>query len=437
MLAGIRTGKKKKPQKSAVSGQQTTSTTTAASATDDNNTSIADQLRLSLAAGIDPPKSKSLRGDLLERRGRIQTSIVAADDNGAAFATTLVTTTGGTAGAVGQKDASIDGTVQELLAEEVGCSQSNAEVEARNVFRRGKRRRHFKEAKDSDEEEERQQLAVFGHQSKRRDKSARAAAGAAPPPPRDRQGQQEGATTTKTTTITSMMASACWWWMESGRFPRYRLLALGNHVSMVLAPSSRSLIPGEHVFLVPIAHVPSLTACEDDVWDEIVRFQASLRRMCAKSQKAVVFYETVLPHHRGVWQTRLDAVMIPASQNDAPMYFKSALTEQAEEWGTHQKLLRTARVKDLRRTIPKNFPYFYVEYDDNGNGYVQLIEGDAFPQEFGIDTIGGMLRMDPIRFRRSTKDNEGEERRLVLAFLEQWKSHDWTVQLDDDHHGTK
>lgn len=67
-------------------------------------------------------------------------------------------------------------------------------------------------------------------------------------------------------------------------------------------------------------------------------------------------------------------------------FFKSALSEQAEEWGTHTKLLST-KGKGLRQTIPKGFSYFNVEWD--GGGFAQIIETNDFPKDFGIDTIAG------------------------------------------------
>jgi hypothetical protein len=123
----------------------------------------------------------------------------------------------------------------------------------------------------------------------------------------------------------------------------------------------------------------------------------------------------------------MDAIPIPQNQ-DAPMFFKSALTEQAEEWGTHTKLLST-RDKGLRRTIPKRFPYFYVEYAP-GDGFAQIIETQSFPKDFGVDTIAGVMRMDPIRLRRKQTVSVDEEKRMILNFLAKWKPFDWTVELD-------
>lgn len=77
-------------------------------------------------------------------------------------------------------------------------------------------------------------------------------------------------------------------------------------------------------------------------------------------------------------------------------FFKSALNEQAEEWGTHNKLLST-KGKTLRQTIPKGFSYFNIEWNDGG--FAQIIETNSFPKDFSLDTIAGMYGCHSFRSR--------------------------------------
>ena len=152
--------------------------------------------------------------------------------------------------------------------------------------------------------------------------------------------------------------------------------------------------------------------------------------MYAKEDKAVLFCETVLPSSASFWQTKMEVLIVPKTiGQDAPLFFKTSLAEQAEEWGTHQKLMTTDG-KGLRRTVPKTFPYFYLEYGSNSSGYAQIIESSRFPRDFAVDTVGGMMHMDPMRFRRRQKTNESEERKLIRSFLDKWKPFDWTLELD-------
>jgi len=52
-----------------------------------------------------------------------------------------------------------------------------------------------------------------------------------------------------------------------------------------------------------------------------------------------------------------------------------------------------------------------------------------FPRDFGIDTVGGMMECDPMRFQRRSPSRDGD-RGEILQFCEKWKEFDWTLELD-------
>jgi hypothetical protein len=354
-------------------------------------------------------------------------------------------------------------SIRDMVAQERNHNNNNgmstAELEMRNVMRTNKRRKvklRTLQRQDSDKDFQQQLKSVVPDngndddedQKKRAAPSARTVRRAA-----DREQNQQLARHDRQ----DQMTSKCWWWLESSTFVRHRLLALGDHVSLVMAPHQNAVTAGHHFYLVPLKHTESLTAAEDDVWEEIQRFQSSLRALYQHQNgggKNVLFCETVLNNTgtgggglSGFWQTKMEAVVVPNSVwQDAPLFFKSALAEQAQDWGTHQKLMPTTGDKGLRRTVPKNFDYFYIQWGGGGggdsqdgvtaaatapaSGYVQMIESNAFPQDFGVDTIAGMMEMDPMRFRKNQKAQPEQERQGILEFLEAFKPFDWTVELD-------
>jgi Protein similar to CwfJ C-terminus 1/Protein similar to CwfJ C-terminus 2 len=240
--------------------------------------------------------------------------------------------------------------------------------------------------------------------------------------------------TSKIPTNIPSLASKCWWWIESPSFSKHMLLALGDHMSMLMAPAHQSLVPGNCIYLVPIAPTDALVRCDDDVWREINTFQSLLRRLYDDENQDVIFTETVLPTKgkvvKNFWQTRLVAVPIPRQQNaDTPIFFRQALLDQTQEdWVTnssHSKLLSTkGKPRGLRSIIPIHFPYFHVEWEPQ-NGYVQILEANDFSPDFAMDTLAGMLGMEPIRFRRRHASNHRssciqEEQQMVKIFLEKW-----------------
>ena len=278
-----------------------------------------------------------------------------------------------------------------------------------------------------------------------------------------------------------------WYWLESSKFDKRYLIALGDKVSLVMTPSHKRLQQqhsssskknvwnGGQCYIVPLSYAESFVSLDEDTWMEVQRFQSSLKQMFNKDGRGVIFLETVTrtSGNKGMgYQARMEVVPVPKSvERDAPLYFKSALAEVAQEWGTHGLkpiVLGGQSNKNLRSAVPKiGFPYFYCGWSGGGyggssnniidEGFVQLIENEddgddygddnndggfggggglragggskKFPRDFGLDTIGGMMDCDPMRFQRKSPSHDGD-RAEILQFCERWKEFDWTLELD-------
>ncbi|KAI2498483.1 Protein similar to CwfJ C-terminus 2 [Fragilaria crotonensis] len=434
MLSGIKVGKKKskRPRVDVPNALQS-------QVSDPSNRDAAAALRAQISSG--GPLSSLLRSDTEERNherhprqtGRI-TNQDEDNDNVVVLTGKAVMSSsrpeyqkedfrsGARKGKVKRKAVDTIGTthdeatmsIQDMLREEKEQDHSMDEIYARNVARMGSRFKGTELKAGSSagaDEEDFVDVKIFQQQNLTKVAVA----------------QRESSRQLARHDRQSAIAAKCWWWMESPTFRKHMLIALGNHVSLVMAPSHLSLFPGNCFYIVPLQHADSLVRCDDDTWNEIHKFQTSLRTLFGREEKDVIFTETVLGT-KAFWQTRLTATPIPRKQNDAPMYFKQAMLEQAEECGTHNKVLST-RGKGFRRTIPANFNYFHVEWDTN-DGFAQIIETNDFPADFGVDTLAGMLQMDSVRFRRTQRQSFEEEKKMVLTFLEKWKTVDWTLELE-------
>ena len=446
MLAGIKTGKKKKKvatESKVPKGDGTISTAnldqSPPNPTNQDNLSVADRLRQCLATGNDAPitayTQQSSLLDQLERRGRIESTIVSSCPSSNPVIVQLLPPT-----TTLHKKKEEDMTIQELVAKErQDAKMSWDEQMTRNVVRLGKnKKRKLRTDQDSDEEVEEMQKYLPSDTANTTAKEGTKRYDRAMAKAQDRDTHrllheklQEGKIT-----------SQCAWWIESSSFRKHRLLALGEHVSLVMAPPNASLIPGHHFYIVPLKHSPSLVhvMAEDDmsIWKEIQRFQTSLQNLYARQGKSVIMLETVLDHSKGLWQTKLEIIPVPFDiLQDSPMYFSSAMREQTEEWGTHTKLLKVSNNtnKPLSSVIPKGFPYFFVDWGNmasspTATGYAQIIESKSFRHDFGVDTVAGMLELDPIRLRRQQKYSHEDERQHIKDFLILWDKVDWTKELD-------
>jgi hypothetical protein len=364
--------------------------------------------------------------DALERRGRIATTAKTHASSSSSSINDNPVVILNSHAAVASNKAEEDMTIHELAARERhDTGMTLDEQMTRNLVRVGKKRRR-KIGKDDDSDEEIERMKKLLPDQPQKPKAVAKS--------QQRDAHRQVAQHHQQEKITSK----CAWWLESSSFSKHRLLALGNHVSLVMAPPNASLQLGLHFYIVPIKHAESFVACGDDhgIRDEVKRFQTSLSNLFCREKKGIVMCETVLPN-QGFWQTKLQVIPVPFEVlADAPIYFKSSMVEQTEEWGTHNKILSTTSIKPLTSVIPKNFPYFHVEWGtvatSPNTGYAQIIESTDFSADFGLDTLAGMMELDPIRFQRKRKVSFEQERQGIADFLAKWKAFDWTLGLDEE-----
>ena len=104
--------------------------------------------------------------------------------------------------------------------------------------------------------------------------------------------------------------------------------------------------------------------------------------MAAESQQKMIFMEHSMEFHK---KRHAFIEAIPVSEavsSDAEIYFHKAINESEGEWSQNKKLVDT-RGKGLRRSVPKQLPYFYVDFGLD-SGFAHVIEDEnQFPRDFG------------------------------------------------------
>ncbi|ETV79204.1 hypothetical protein, variant 1 [Aphanomyces astaci] len=218
---------------------------------------------------------------------------------------------------------------------------------------------------------------------------------------------------------------------QSDRFKGHLVVAMGPHAYVALPAAST--VADLQCLIVPAEHVASLSGADEAVAADVHKFKVALVAMAASVDMSMVFLERTYDVSRKR-HTFVECVPVPKDVGmDTPMFFKQAMLECDEEWSTHQKILDTTG-KGINRTVPPNFAYFHVEWDSNSSGnqsfggYAHIIEDAAqFPADFGLDTLAGMLDVDPPRLGRYIPNVAAENAR-VQSFQAQWAPYDWTTR---------
>ncbi|XVE81769.1 hypothetical protein DITRI_Ditri15bG0092500 [Diplodiscus trichospermus] len=223
----------------------------------------------------------------------------------------------------------------------------------------------------------------------------------------------------------------CLFCFENPNRPKHLVVAIANFTYLML-PQWQPIVPG-HCCILPMQHESATRTIDNNVWDEIRNFKKCLIMMFAKQDKELVFLETVM----GLAQQRRHCLIecIPLPQKIAkqvPLYFKKAIDEAEDEWSQHnaKKLIDTSE-KGLHGSIPKNFPYFHVEFGLN-KGFVHVIDDESqFKSSLGLNVIRGMLQLpEEDMYRHRRHQSVEEQKQAVASFAREWEPYDWTKQLD-------
>ncbi|XP_074535957.1 CWF19-like protein 2 [Halichoeres trimaculatus] len=210
---------------------------------------------------------------------------------------------------------------------------------------------------------------------------------------------------------------------SSQELQKHLIVAIGSKVYLSL-PAGVSMTEG-HCHISPLQHHCSATGLDEDVWSEMQLFRRTLVRMFESQELDCVFMETHMNPRRRQHMV-LECIPLPRELGDmAPIYFKKAIMECDEEWAMNKKVVDLSS-KDIRQAVPRGLPYFAVDFGLQG-GFAHVIENEQkFPHYFGKEVVGGMMDLEPRRWRKFIRENFDDQRKKVLQFAQWWKPYDCT-----------
>ena len=154
----------------------------------------------------------------------------------------------------------------------------------------------------------------------------------------------------------------CWYCFKGQAIRKHLIISLGDHAMLMLPPGQGPKMPG-HCVIVPqdvrstndvcvcqqgssphrvshvpcCQHVPSLTAANENVYDEVNKFKAALDRMFTAKGQSVIFLETSMQFHR---RPHCVIECVPLTQEagmDAPIYYKKVPTSHSFKGGDNER----------------------------------------------------------------------------------------------------
>lgn len=213
--------------------------------------------------------------------------------------------------------------------------------------------------------------------------------------------------------------------IQSSSMLKHLMVTLGETVFLSLPPYDP--ITEGHCLLIPIRHVSCSTQLDENEWAEILDFRKALTNMFKSENRNIIFYETAVNFHSYPHMI-IHCVPLPEEQGDlAPIYFKKGIDECETEWSTNKKLINMAG-KDVRRSVPKGLPYFWVSFGMK-EGFAHVIEEQKyFPKFFAEEIIGGIMDLHHSKWRRAAAQKFDVQKARVVEFSKNWTKYDCTVK---------
>jgi len=247
---------------------------------------------------------------------------------------------------------------------------------------------------------------------------------------REREGvdeeRQRGAAIAEHRRLAARM-DKCPYCFDNPELPKHLIVAIGAKAYLCL-PNMVSLTEG-HCLIAPLQHHCAATGLDEDVWAEMQMFRRALVKMFEDQDLDCVFMETHMNPKKRMHMV-YECIPLPKELGDmAPIYFKKAILECDEEWAMNKRVVDLSQ-KGIRQAIPKGLPYFSVDFGLQG-GYAHVIENEQkFPHYFGKEILGGMMDLEPRRWRKPIRENFDDQRKKVLEFAQWWKPFDCTKTRD-------
>lgn len=142
---------------------------------------------------------------------------------------------------------------------------------------------------------------------------------------------------------------------DSPKMDKDLVIHVGKKIYVAI-PCYEGLV-NHHLVISPIQHVPCATMVDEDVWEEFSNLKKALAQFFFNRKEDVVFFETVKNLHR---KPHMEIHCVASSELEmVQFYFKKAIQE-SEKSTLNKKLIDIKGDKNIRRSVPRGLPYFWV-----------------------------------------------------------------------------
>ncbi|CAH1394232.1 unnamed protein product [Nezara viridula] len=167
----------------------------------------------------------------------------------------------------------------------------------------------------------------------------------------------------------------CWFCLSSDEPQNHLIVSVGFNVYLSL---SKGGLVRDHMLLIPINHVSSISQVDEEIRSELNRYKKIIKQHFITKNKRVIFFERF-------YKTSHAQVNCIPMREDLSCNVKSSFMERAAEIGFD---LCTYSSKDhVVQNISLGAEYFHVELNDDEELFCEISPHSNFPLNFGREAL--------------------------------------------------
>lgn len=174
----------------------------------------------------------------------------------------------------------------------------------------------------------------------------------------------------------------------------------------------------------------SIREAPEEDYQEVRNYLKSMIQCFDKFDKSLLFIETAYGFDKSP-HGRIEAFVIRNKDfKTAPSYFTKEINDMDGDWSTHRKIIYIKKDKGgLRKQIPENFPYFFVDFglDD---GMAHIIEKEKeFDRKILYEIVATIMGKDMLESKSAKTVSRDELFRNKRNFIKEFEEFDWAETL--------
>ncbi|XP_014274169.1 CWF19-like protein 1 isoform X2 [Halyomorpha halys] len=189
------------------------------------------------------------------------------------------------------------------------------------------------------------------------------------------QDQPKKKTAQKNVSKTFNLKENCWFCLSSDAPQNHLIISVGFNVYLSL---SKGGLVRDHLLLIPINHVSSISQAGEEVRTELSHYKKLIKQHFIKKNKRVIFFERF-------YKTSHAQVNCVPMREDLSCNVKTSFMERAAEIGLGLSAYSTK--DDVLQKNSSGIEYFHVELNHDEELFCEISPQSDFPLNFGREAL--------------------------------------------------